>query len=440
MIYIKNSVKYTRQIQTEKPGSHIILLKIECDSRVVCLASIYRTYKLTGHESHLQAFQEQIGILQTFMDSNRGKNCIIMGDMNLDERRRSDRSYHLHHLYQKWDDFEREKSLIQMVKFSTWTRLHTGTIRQSIIDHVYVDNQALVEYVEEISVTVGDHVPVMISLLCKMKTERRTLFIRNWKNYSKEKLEMELAKEDWNIEATTAEDYSNLFENKLLGVLEHIIPYEYKINRGGWYPDSERIVKLKRKRKNLFLNAKRRGDGGRLQKCRVLDRKINSMQRRGCWNGVRKKILEGGQQGLWKGLRLAQSKPVEPIPKEIKSETELLVTPGDQAQAFANFFQAKVEKVVEENQINQHVNNGTRLVECGCYNFFTLDLVQGIMMELKSKPCFGSDRVPLKVLRDGVRFLAQPILKLMNLIYEQKHVPEQWKISRIIPLHKKGPR
>ena len=49
----------------------------------VGLASIYRTYKLTRHESHLQAFQEQIEMLQTFMNRNRGENCIIMGDMNV---------------------------------------------------------------------------------------------------------------------------------------------------------------------------------------------------------------------------------------------------------------------------------------------------------------------------------------------------------------------
>ena len=161
---------------------------------------------------------------------------------------------------------------------------------------------------------------------------------------------------------------------------------------------------------------------------------------KGCWNGVRKKILEGGQQGLWKGLKLAQSKPVEPIPKELKNGTEVFVMPGHQAQAFANYFKTKVEKVVEENQINHQVNNGTRLVVCGSHNFFTLELVRDIMLDLKYKPCFGSDRIPLKVLKDGVNFLAQPILELMNLIYAQKHVPEQWKISRIIPLHKKGPR
>jgi endonuclease/exonuclease/phosphatase family metal-dependent hydrolase len=440
MLYVKNSVKYVRQIQTEKSGAHIMLLKIECDNKSVCLASIYRTYKLTGHISHLQAFQEQLDILQVFMDANQGENFIIMGDMNLDERRRSDRSYNLHQLYQLWDEFERERNLTQMVNFSTWTRLHAGNLRQSIIDHVYVDNQTLVEYVEEVSVTIGDHVPVLVSLKCKTKTEKRTVYIRNWKDYTKENLEQELAKEDWNIRADSSEDFSNIFENKLLGVLEHIIPYEYKINRGGWYPDPEKLLRLKKKRKNLFLNAKRRGDGGRLQRCKALDKKINAMQRRGRWNGIRKKILEGGQQGLWKGLRLAQSKPVEPIPKEIKSGTERYVTPSHQAQAFANYFKAKVEKVVEENQINHQVNNGTRIVDCDNHNFFTLDLVRKIIMDLKYKPCFGSDRIPLKVLKDGIDFLAQPILQLMNLIYEQNEVPKQWKVSRIIPLHKKGPR
>jgi hypothetical protein len=146
----------------------------------------------------------------------------------------------------------------------------------------------------------------MVSLFCKTKNRKRAFNIRNWRNYSKEKLEMELSKEDWNIEANRAEDYSNLLENKLLNILEHIIPYEYKINRGGWYPDSEKIIKLKNKQKNLFINAKRRDDGGRLQMCSALKRKLNAMQRRRCWNNVRNRILKGRRHALWKGLRLAQ--------------------------------------------------------------------------------------------------------------------------------------
>ena len=50
MLYIKNSNRYVRQIQTEKPGAHIMLLKIECENKLVCHSSIYRTYELSRRE------------------------------------------------------------------------------------------------------------------------------------------------------------------------------------------------------------------------------------------------------------------------------------------------------------------------------------------------------------------------------------------------------
>ena len=36
--------------------------------------------------------------------------------------------------------------------------------------------------------------------------------------------------------------------------------------------------------------------------------------------------------------------------------------------------------------------------------------------------------------------LGKPVCELMAKIYKQKKIPEQWKMSRIIPLHKKGPK
>ena len=60
------------------------------------------------------------------------------------------------------------------------------------------------------------------------------------------------------------------------------------------------------------------------------------------------------------------------------------------------------------------------------------------MKNFKEKNSYGFDNVPLRVMRVGALILAKPLHKLLNLIYEQKQIPEQWKTSRIIPLHKKG--
>jgi hypothetical protein len=42
--------------------------------------------------------------------------------------------------------------------------------------------------------------------------------------------------------------------------------------------------------------------------------------------------------------------------------------------------------------------------------------------------------------RNGAAHLAKPYHKLMNMIYITKTIPNQWKVARILPLHKKGQR
>ena len=42
------------------------------------------------------------------------------------------------------------------------------------------------------------------------------------------------------------------------------------------------------------------------------------------------------------------------------------------------------------------------------------------------------------LLVDGIDYLIEPFSKLFNLIYTTKQIPEQWLISKIIPVHKKG--
>ena len=55
------------------------------------------------------------------------------------------------------------------------------------------------------------------------------------------------------------------------------------------------------------------------------------------------------------------------------------------------------------------------------------------MSTLKIKNCEGIDRIPLRILNEGAEILTKPLSKLFELIYEQKQVPAQWKIVKIIP-------
>ena len=68
----------------------------------------------------------------------------------------------------------------------------------------------------------------------------------------------------------------------------------------------------------------------------------------------------------------------------------------------------------------------------------TQDKVLKAMKSLDIKNCEGPDQIPQRVLADGIEILHEPFSHLFNLIYSRRTIPEQWKISKITPIHKKG--
>ena len=62
------------------------------------------------------------------------------------------------------------------------------------------------------------------------------------------------------------------------------------------------------------------------------------------------------------------------------------------------------------------------------------------MSELKNKKCEGFDRIPVCMIYDARDMLLPPMAALFNSIYQTLKIPEQWKVSKIIPIFKKCPR
>ena len=57
---------------------------------------------------------------------------------------------------------------------------------------------------------------------------------------------------------------------------------------------------------------------------------------------------------------------------------------------------------------------------------------------IKLKNSEGDDRIPQRILIDGVEILLETLTGLFTRIYEQNTIPEQWKLAKITPVHKKG--
>ena len=61
-----------------------------------------------------------------------------------------------------------------------------------------------------------------------------------------------------------------------------------------------------------------------------------------------------------------------------------------------------------------------------------------MMLELKDKKCEGFDRIPLCVIHDARDILLPPMADLFKEIYSSSKIPEQSKVAKIVPIHKKG--
>ena len=150
------------------------------------------------------------------------------------------------------------------------------------------------------------------------------------------------------------------------------------------------------------------------------------------------RFFRGGQSGLWDAVKMAQNKPQNQIPSKMLYNGKELETDESLAQGFADFFKQKVENITKSTTVMQDVFNGEKKVDADSENFFTEEKVKEVMKTLKDKSSYGLDNIPVKVLKDAHEILMKPYHRLLNKIYNQNIIPEQWKTSRILPLHKKG--
>jgi hypothetical protein len=60
--------------------------------------------------------------------------------------------------------------------------------------------------------------------------------------------------------------------------------------------------------------------------------------------------------------------------------------------------------------------------------------IEECLKSIKTKNCEGYDRI----ISDGTEYLIKPFTELFNRIYNQRKIPDQWSIAKVIPIHKKG--
>jgi len=116
----------------------------------------------------------------------------------------------------------------------------------------------------------------------------------------------------------------------------------------------------------------------------------------------------------------------------IQLNDDLVTDQNVLAEAFADFFQSKVENL-SGGYGDDDYNKGTSTLT------ITAEEIKQASKLLKSKYCQGEDGIPMKVVKDIGCTRPDMLVSLFNNCCK-KGLPKRWKTAIIIPLHKNGPK
>ena len=173
-------------------------------------------------------------------------------------------------------------------------RINGQTLKRSTLDHVYSNSSEIVDAVQELSVSASNHCQVLVTVQCGGTKTRRKQLIRDWSKYTKEHLLELLSRQDWDIRCLKVQDYSNQIERNIMWVLHDLIPFKTRVIRNDSYSDPKSAMWMKKRRENMYTNAKRRNSARLMEECKRLDKKILCQIITSNRQVIRTKILQGG--------------------------------------------------------------------------------------------------------------------------------------------------
>ena len=430
-IYITSKINYTRRKDLEGRDSNLIIVDVTGSSfnRII---NVYRNFNPQGGVPARVKFNYQLEIIgQAF-----NKDTLLLGDFNLDYSRYHDISYSHKNFFEDFDRALGMKNLVQLIDFPTWSRCVDAVMRESILDHFYVQHTRYVKNIACVKPIFGDHLCVMVSTagrdLNTVITQRR-----DWRKYNKDVLINTLRTVDWTIEDDTVQEYWNTFENKLIQVVDQLIPIRDFVNNSVKL-DVPRFIKSKINLRNRLLKQLKRVPTIDL-KTRIskLNKEVKSHFYREKTKNVRRGIIPGNSKSLWSAVRVAEDTGSESIPNRMKYVNKV-VTGQEVADCFAYFFDTKVRNIVNSLRVDPGVYNGVRKLNSQNAFFMSRKEIMDCVNTIKMKNCEGYDRIPQRVLVDGLEILIEPLIAFFSLVYRDVQIPGQWLISKITPVHKKG--
>ena len=388
-----------------------MIIDIEGNCDIKRIINIYICFNPVGDVSPRDKFKTQLNLIKQAMIPK----TVLLGDFNLDYGRIYDDNYAHKNLFADFDEILSDYNLIQMVNFVTWSRMIGPNLRSSVLDHVYVKDPVTIRNLGFIRPHFGDH--LLVEFCVKgSKNKPKVELRRDWRRYSGDLLNTKLNGVDWEIDIDEVQEYWNVFESKLIRIVDEIVPLaEFSSNTIVEKPD--KVVKNKINRRNRLLKQFQTRPSVDL-KSRIanLNYEIKSHFFAKNRQKVRKGIIPGNCKTLWRSVKLAKNQGMNSIPPNMSFDQKE-VAENEISDCFAEFFDKKVRGIVESVKVDAGVYNGRQKILANDCMFMSGDKIIECIKSLKMKNTEGYDRIPQRIIIDGQESLSKPLEKLFSLIY-----------------------
>ena len=177
-VYIKSSLSYRRRPELEGKELNLVVIDL-FDDRKTRIINVYRSFNPVGMTARNKFLQQLKAVKHAW-----SVNTVVLGDFNLDYKKKYQHDYTHHVLFQDFEEHLSEKNLIQLVNFPTWNRIVGLIHKSSILDHIYVRDPTCLSTISNKNLCFGDHDLIMFTLKTKC-FEKKVELSRDWRFYSK---------------------------------------------------------------------------------------------------------------------------------------------------------------------------------------------------------------------------------------------------------------
>ena len=282
------------------------------------IINVYRSFRPPNFMTPEGFFVEQLKVIKNASCTN----CYVIGDFNLDAKMSYRNDYHRKIPLKLLNDFAAENNYVQIVDFYTWSRNIKGIRKESLLDHVYVNNNAAVTNVSFVTPTFGDHVLILVDITVKTHVNTDSFQKRNWNSYSPLELNTLITLALTTITVTcdnlNVQDHWNLLELAILDGVESCAPLSYaKLGHTGKELSIPSSIKNKLNVRKILLKLDReRSVTVNAHHIRTLNKEINSYFGNARASRVRLAAM-GSKVNLWKAVKVAKNLNLDSIPPNL---------------------------------------------------------------------------------------------------------------------------